>query len=88
MAEKKIEIGFSVILTIATVNIFWKKFCLLLTDVTDGLLVTYPVEIYHIVGKSRDCGGKLRYLSAQIKYEFRDVQVGVSLKPATGKTLA
>ena len=53
-----------------------------LTDAIAELLKSNPVEAYHIVGKSHDCGSKFGYISAQIEYALRNDQVGERLKQA------
>ncbi|MGH1373389.1 MAG: UTP--glucose-1-phosphate uridylyltransferase GalU [Cellvibrionaceae bacterium] len=47
-----------------------------LTDAIDELLKIEQVNAYRIEGKSHDCGNKLGYMKAQIKYALAHEEVG------------
>lgn len=55
-----------------------------LTDAIAILMKTQPVNAYHIVGRSHDCGNKLGYMQAFVEYGLRDKTLG----PAFAKWLA
>lgn len=55
-----------------------------LTDAIAILMKTQPVNAYHIVGRSHDCGNKLGYMQAFVEYGLRDKTLG----PAFTKWLA
>ncbi|PVZ84781.1 UTP--glucose-1-phosphate uridylyltransferase [Serratia sp. S1B] len=47
-----------------------------LTDAIDMLMQKKPVEAYHIMGKSHDCGNKLGYMQAFVEYGMRHATLG------------
>jgi UTP--glucose-1-phosphate uridylyltransferase len=46
-----------------------------LTDAIASVMADEPVEAYHIIGKSHDCGNKLGYLKATVEYALRHAEV-------------
>jgi UTP--glucose-1-phosphate uridylyltransferase len=48
-----------------------------LTDAIAILMKQQPVNAYHIIGRSHDCGNKLGYLKAFVEYSLRDKTLGV-----------
>lgn len=51
-----------------------------LSDAIDLLLEQRTVEAYHMVGESHDCGDKLGYMKAFVKYGMRHEQQGKDFK--------
>lgn len=51
-----------------------------LTDAIDMLIEKEAVEAYHMKGKSHDCGNKLGYMQAFVKYGIRHQQLGSEFK--------
>ncbi|SNY51822.1 UTP--glucose-1-phosphate uridylyltransferase [Arsukibacterium tuosuense] len=51
-----------------------------LTDAIAILMKTQPVNAYHIVGRSHDCGNKLGYMQAFVEYGLRDSSLGADFK--------
>ena len=47
-----------------------------LTDSIDALMAQETVEAFHMSGRSHDCGDKLGYLKAIVKYSMRDDKLG------------
>lgn len=47
-----------------------------LTDAIAILMKTQPVNAYHIMGRSHDCGNKLGYMQAFVEYGLRDKTLG------------
>ncbi|WP_423186043.1 UTP--glucose-1-phosphate uridylyltransferase GalU [Alishewanella sp. d11] len=55
-----------------------------LTDAIAILMKTQPVNAYHIIGRSHDCGNKLGYMQAFVEFGMRDKVLG----PAFSQWLA
>ncbi|MGX5173708.1 UTP--glucose-1-phosphate uridylyltransferase GalU [Aliikangiella sp. IMCC44653] len=51
-----------------------------LTDAIDMLMKNEPVEAFHIVGKSHDCGSKVGYVKAVLEYALRHPETGDEVK--------
>ncbi|KKO46955.1 UTP--glucose-1-phosphate uridylyltransferase [Arsukibacterium ikkense] len=49
-----------------------------LTDAIAILMKSQPVNAYHIIGRSHDCGNKLGYMQAFVEYGLRDNHLGAS----------
>lgn len=47
-----------------------------LTDAIAILMKTQPVNAYHIIGRSHDCGNKLGYMQAFVEFGLRDKNLG------------
>ncbi len=47
-----------------------------LTDAIALLMQQQPVNAYHIIGRSHDCGNKLGYMQAFVEYGLRDASLG------------
>tara|TARA_R110002126_G_scaffold10245_40_gene46586 strand:- start:2048 stop:2953 length:906 start_codon:yes stop_codon:yes gene_type:complete len=47
-----------------------------LTDAIAIMMNTQPVNAYHIIGRSHDCGNKLGYMQAFVEYGLRDSTLG------------
>jgi UTP--glucose-1-phosphate uridylyltransferase len=46
-----------------------------LTDAIAILMKQQPINAYHIIGRSHDCGNKLGYMKAFVEYGLRDKQL-------------
>lgn len=53
-----------------------------LTDAIAILMQQQPVNAYHIVGRSHDCGNKLGYMTAFVEYGLRDKYLGTDFNQA------
>lgn len=51
-----------------------------LTDAIAILMKEQPVNAYHLIGRSHDCGNKLGYLKAFVEYGLRDKTLGPDFK--------
>lgn len=56
-----------------------------LTDAIAILMKTQPVNAYHIIGRSHDCGNKLGYMQAFVEYGLRDKTLGPAFAAWLGK---
>lgn len=51
-----------------------------LTDAIAILMKEQPVNAYHIIGRSHDCGNKLGYMQAFVEFGLRDKNLGPAFK--------
>ncbi|GHG67962.1 UTP--glucose-1-phosphate uridylyltransferase [Alishewanella longhuensis] len=51
-----------------------------LTDAIAILMKSFPVQAYHIKGRSHDCGNKLGYMKAFVEYGLRDSKLGADFQ--------
>lgn len=51
-----------------------------LTDAIAIMMKTQPVNAYHIIGRSHDCGNKLGYMQAFVEYGMRDGSLGAEFR--------
>ncbi len=54
-----------------------------LTDAIAKLIHQVPVEAYHIVGQSFDCGNKLGYMQANMAYALKHADIGTPMRSFT-----
>lgn len=58
-----------------------------LTDALHQLRLIEPIEAYHIVGKSHDCGSKLGYMVANLEYGLRCEKLGEGFRAKLNEVL-
>ncbi|BAJ01468.1 UTP--glucose-1-phosphate uridylyltransferase GalU [Shewanella violacea] len=59
-----------------------------LTDAIDMLIESDTVEAFHMTGQAHDCGDKLGYMTAFVKYGLRNEKLGTEFRVQLEKILA